>query len=153
MNYEQLWKGLKAEYEICLTKYKELYKAACESKDKDRIDFYRENYFWYRYRLDRIYALEKNQQKTDREEIESAIDELKRDRQFERYRIKHLVFIGGDENDRLDCRKNYLEAYSDYELYRWESGWFIVFHNGEYGEEYFPFDYVKIVYWDEKETK
>ena len=156
MNYEQLWKGLKEKCEDTAKRYEDTLKAY---KGKDisklpnfeqvRVKTLEDSANLYEHITLEMSGLERKQTLSDREVIENAIDELKRDRLFERYRIKYLKFSMGEEG-KWDYKYATVENYHDYHLYSSCCHWFIVFHDGDNVIFSITFDNVEIKYWEEK---
>ena len=160
MNYEQLWKGLKADYERYESENKTKVKNLDGKKDKlsetDKLllDYANDNSKIYTRLLKRMESLENMQTLSERETIERAIDELRRDRKYERYRIKALRFERGNEEEKWNYYHYDKDIYDDYHLYSEGCLWFIVFYKGDKVIWYQEFERVKILYWDnEKESK
>ncbi len=143
MNYEQLWKDLKKDCEINAEEFKARMELAEKSKNESDAETWRKEYELQINRLNSMLEQEKAQQNTEREAIESAMDELRRDRKFERYRIKRLVF-----SDIASCGNYYLLNYHDYRLYRDHTTWRILFIDGDKLIDIFWFTKVEIEYWD-----
>ena len=160
MNYEQLWKGLKADYERYESEYKtkvknlEWKKDKLSETDKLLLDYANDNSEIYTRLLKRMESLENMQNLSERETIERAIDELRRDRKYERYRIKALRFESGNEEDKWNYGYYDTDIYNDYHLYSEGCLWLIVFYKGDKVTWYQEFERVKILYWDDdKESK
>ncbi len=143
MNYEQLWKDLKKDCEINAEEFKARMELAEKSKNESDAETWRKEYELQTTRLNSMLKREKAQQNTEREAIESAMDELRRDRKFERYHIKRLVFGG-----IAYCGNYYLLDYRDYRLYRDSTAWRILFIDGDRLIDMFWFTKVEIEYWD-----
>ena len=157
MNYEQLWKGLKDEYERLLGDCKaktDSVEGKEPSNDLEELRWAkaREDYNTYGCLIDQMSRLENNQTKSERELIENAIDELKCDRLAKRYRIKCLHFTRGDENDKWTFSSASIDKYYDYHLYNDGYHWFIVFYDKGNLVTYMSFDSVNIEYWGEGKT-
>lgn len=141
MNYEQLWKDLKKDYENNAEEFKARMELAEKSKNELDAKTWRKEYELQTSRLESMLKREKGQQNTEREVIESAMDELRRDRKFERYRIKRLAFRGA-------CGTDYLLNYHDYRLYRDGGIWRILLIDGDKLLDMFWFSKVEIEYWE-----
>lgn len=144
MNYEQLWKDLKKDCENCADEFKARMEFAEKSKNEADAETWRKEYELQTSRLESMLRREKGQQNTEREAIEGAMDELRRDRKFERYRIKRLTFHCPGYGDE------YLTNYKDYRLYRDGTDWRILFVDGDRMTDMFWFDKVEIEYWEQK---
>ena len=142
MNYEQLWKDLKKDCENNAEEFKARMELAEKSKNKLGAETWKKEFELQTSRLESMLRLESGQQNTEREVIESAMDELRRDRKFERYRIKRLAF------STPSCGSDYIMDYKDYRLYRDGSSWRILFVDGDRIIDMFWFDKVEIEYWD-----
>lgn len=143
MNYEQLWKDLKKDCENNAEEFKARMELAEKSKNEADAETWRKEYELQTNRLESMLRRERSQQSTEREAIEGALDELRRDRKFERYRIKRLTF---------NCpgyREEYLMNYKDYRLYRDGTKWRILFIDGDRMTDMFWFDKVEIEYWEQ----
>lgn len=142
MNYEQLWKDLKKDCENCAEEFKARMELAEKSKNELDAKTWRKEYELQTSRLESMLRREKGQQNTEREAIESAMDELRRDRKFERYHIKSLTFHCPGYGEE------YLMNYKDYRLYRDGTAWRILFVDGDRMTDMFWFDKVEIEYWE-----
>ena len=153
MNYEQLWKGLKAKYEAladkCGTEIKNAEGKPLSDLMELNLDSTRSAYQTCDTALTGMARLENAQTKSERELIETTLDELRRDRLFERYRIKQIEFSYGKKGTYA-YQHHSIQKYYDYELYEDGNRWFIVFHDKGNVVTYLYFENVEIVYWDEK---